>query len=411
MVNSGLNQDNSRIHNRNLILKLIKQHAGITRADLALKANLSKPAITKIVNDFIENRVLKEDKKSPSRNKGLFLSEGNFYIVTLYLGRLAITGAVFDIDGSIVIKEKLPTGIAFYGNDNIALDSRELVESLILKSSVEKNKILAICIAAPGAVSSQSGTVFNRSVATFDTKYELPFNWGKVHLAEFLEECFQIPVFLENNTNLSTLAESWFGKGLEVRNFVLYSIGFGIGAGAIINGELFSGYDGVSTEVGHTTVDINGEICFCGNRGCLETVAGFNRLIESYENYSSKMSNEELIERLSQIFIKAEQGEQKARNVIQLHAEKVAIGAVSLINMFSPEKLIISTNDLNGISIKSMLKHMELYIRKHAYPVISEKVKIEMSELGDDIHLKGAYALILENLYNLITEKLSNGSD
>lgn len=78
------------------------------------------------------------------------------------------------------------------------------------------------------------------------------------------------------------------------------------------------------------------------------------------------------------------------------------MGAVTLINLFSPEKLIISTNDVGGIALSNLVKDIERYVRKHAYPVIAETVSIELSELGEDIHLCGAYALILENLYPLL---------
>ncbi len=409
MARAGLNQDDSRVHNRTIVLKLIKQHPGITRADLAVQTGLSKPAITKIVNVYLDKGIIQDDKEGSSRNKGLSFAEGVFYGIVIYLGRLSITGALYDMCGKVILREELPKGVAFYGNDNLTHDTRNLIEKIIAGSPVGKEKILAIGIAAPGAVSSSKGAIFNRSLSSLDNRGDIPFNWGKIHLVEYLVESIGLPVFLENNSSLCALAESWFGKGLGVQDFVQYSIGIGLGAGAVLKGELFSGNDGTAVEIGHTTVNLEGDLCFCGNRGCLETVAGFANIVREYDGEVNLPDDAGLTDRLIAIFSKARENESRAVEVIRNHSQKIAIGAVTLINMFSPEKLIISTNELDGIPVRIMLRDIENYIRKHAYPVIAETVEIEVSELGEDIHLHGAYALILEKLYALITEKIEGG--
>jgi predicted NBD/HSP70 family sugar kinase len=402
---TGLNQDNSRIHNRSLILKLIKTHPGITRKGLSKSSGLSRAAITKIVNPFLENGVIAEEQNSNIRNKGLYFSQGNFYIIAIYLGRLSITGALYDLGGTVLVRKQLPKGVKFYGNDDLPEHSYHLIEMLIQDSSVDKNKILAIGIAAPGAVSFKRGIVFNRSVPLYSSSQHIPFNWGKIHLVEYLEEKIGVPVFIENNSNLSALAESWFGKGIGVKNFVQYSIGLGIGGGAIFNGQLFRGNDMIACEIGHITIQQDGELCFCGNRGCLEAEAGFKRIAELYYQTPQFDDEDILLEKLALFFKNVEQHEEKATALFRVHTHKLAIGAVTLINLFSPEKLIISTNDVGGISLSGLVKDIEIYVRKHAYPVIAETVSIELSELGEDIHLEGAYALILENLYTLLTNK------
>ena len=408
MVKAGLNQDDSKTHNRALILKYIKQHPGVTRSNLAVLSGLSKPAITKIINDFLSTGILVEDKEGESRNKGLAFKEGLFFAISIYLGRLSITGALYDVAGNVVVREQLPKGITFYGNDNLTYDAKGLIDTLIEKSGVNADKILAVGIAAPGAISNRSGAIFNRSVSFLGGDGNIPFNWGKINLADFLEESTGLPVFLENNSNLSALAESWFGKGLDINNFVQYSVGLGIGAGAIINGEMMTGNDGISMEIGHTTVNFYGKLCFCGNRGCLETEAGFRKLVEEYDKNDTILDNESVILRTAAIFQKAQQNEIYAVNVLREHAYRIASGAVSLINLFSPDKLIVSACDAEGVPLHLIMRDIEFYVRKHVYPVLTDSIKIEYSELGEDIHLHGAYALILENLYPLMESKIES---
>lgn len=404
---AGLNQDDNRFHNRSLVLKHIKQRPGITRTDLADLASLTKPAITKIINDCLAKGLIQENKEGASRNKGLFIVEGRFFSIAVYLGRLSITGAVYDIGGKQIMRDELPNGISFYGNDNLSYDARDLVQAMIEKSGIDPDSILAIGIAAPGAVSSSNGTIYNRSVPDLQDRSDIPFNWGKIHLVEFLKESFGVPVFLANNSNLSALAEYWFGKGFGLKTFVQYSVGIGIGAGVIINGKFFSGNDGIAVEIGHTTVDMQGERCFCGNRGCLDTIASFKKIAETYDGKKLLQNDLQLLERLKGIFLRAGEKEPKAMQILADHAAKLAIGAVTLINIFSPEKLVISFNELDGVPAGILLKDIQEHIRRNAYPIISESVEIEMSELGEDIHLLGANALILEHLYQLILDKIN----
>ncbi len=405
----GLNHDSSRIHNRSLVLKLIKKHPGITRADLAVQVGLTKPAISKIVNVYLEKGIIQEDKEETKRNKGLLFSEGFFYGLVIRIGRISLTGSLIDISGNVIVREDLPNGIAYHANDNINMDVRKLIELIVNKAAVDKDKILAIAIAVPGAVSSSQGIIYNRSMAPGHEKSDIPFSREKIHLAEYLEQHIGLPVYLENNSNLSALAEGWFGKGQSCRNFVEYSIGIGTGAGAIINGQLFTGHDGISFEIGHTTVNMDGDLCFCGNKGCLNLVAKFSNIVKEYDGTADVQDDKELLDRLTNIFHLAQDGEYKAIEVIRNHAHKVAVGAVIIINMFSPDKIIISTNEINGLPVQIMLRDIESYIRRHAYPVIAETVEVEMSELGEDIELDGAYALILEKLYYLITDKIKGG--
>ncbi len=404
MNNSGSNQDSNKIHNRSLILKLIKQHPGVTRTDLAQYSNLSKPAITKIVQEFTESGVIGELEDKKIRNKGLVFAKGRFYTISIYLGRLAVTGALFDLEGSLVTEMHLPQGVRFYGNDELPENALELIHMIIDSSGIQMDSILAVGIAAPGSVEIKKGLVFNRSLSSCDPGTQVPFNWGKIHLVEFLKEKTNLPIFIDNNSNLSALAESWFGKGVGVSNFVQYSVGIGIGGGAIIENRLFRGNDNIVCEIGHVTVDCEGERCFCGNTGCLETVAGFGKIVDAYEGSKHTCNEEELQQKLKKIFMRAEEGDAHALMVLKKHASKLGIGAVTLINMFSPEKLILSINDLEGISLSILIKEVEAYVKAYAYPIISDNVQVELSDFGANIHLYGAYALILENLFILIQE-------
>lgn len=411
MQDAGINQDNSKVHNRSLILKLIKKYPGITRRDLSTSTGLSKAAITKIVGPFLSSGIISEESDNPkSRNKGLLFTENRFYVIVIYLGRLSITGGIYDIGGSIIARQKSPSGISFYGNDDLPDHSLALIESLIKKSNIRIDKFLAIGIAAPGAVSAKKGFVFNRSISFNGLAKPVPFNWGKINLVERIEDKTGLPVFIDNNSNLAALAESWFGKGVGVNNFVQYSIGLGIGGGAIINGQLYRGNDNIACEIGHVPIQIDGKPCFCGNRGCLETEAGFKRIVEQYYADQTVIGEDQVIEKLKLFFRQVDRGEDKATFLMESHSKIVAIGAVILINLFNPEKLIISPNDVDGINLDRMVKEIEKYVRRYAYPVVSEKVCIESSELGDDIHLCGAYTSILENLYTLILAKKKSES-
>lgn len=406
----GSNSKYIKVHNRALVLKYIQQYPMISRKEIAEKAGLTPAAITKIVTLLIDaGLVVEKDQdsfgiSSGRRPIGLLMNKESYRILSVEAGRNSLAVGLFDLSGQILYREGIYEGILEIGFNQLTEVIDKLVKRVMKISNTNLKDLLGIGISAPGPINARKGTIIH-STDDDSSRYDAPYNWGHVHLTEFLSEEFGCPVFADNSGNISALAESWFGAGKGIDNFVQYTVGMGIGAGVIIDGLLYRGEDDVVSEIGHVTVDFNGPVCSCGNIGCLEIYGGFRNIISMYREkigqtpFDLKASgNKALVEELEEIWKKAESNEVEALWVIKKIGETLGIGAVTLANIFSPEFIIVSTNDSGEIDPSLLTKPMESYLQRHAFSVIAEKVKIIPSQLGDNIHLYGGVALVLQDL-------------
>ncbi|MBE3065565.1 MAG: ROK family protein, partial [Spirochaetes bacterium] len=202
---------------------------------------------------------------------------------------------------------------------------------------------------------------------------------------------------------------SWFGAGVGVSNLVVYMIGIGTGAGVIIDGMLYRGEDDVVSEIGHVTIDFKGPQCRCGNIGCLELYSNFHNIIDGYARRTGsaaaaarELGNEEASARINEIFRRAGEGEEAAREVLCAHGQVLSVGAVTLANTFSPEMIIVSANDLGDLDLSILVAEIQDAVRRRAFSVIADKVKVVPSTLGKDVTLYGGIALVLQDFFSNI---------
>lgn len=410
----GRNSKLIKIHNRGLVLRKIIQNPMISRKEIAEQAGLTQAAITKIVN-FLIGKCLVSEQETDNRQRttgrqpiGLTLDTIYYRIVAVEVGRCEITVAILDLSGKIISRNNNICGIPGTDIDNLPEIITSLIRTLMEENCVDKNQILGIGISAPGPINNKDGAILDGpNSPDFNTgkRFEAPYDWRKFPLTEYLERELNVPAFADNNGNISAIAESWFGAGKGIQNFVQYTVGLGIGAGVIIDGLLYRGEDDVVSEIGHITVDMNGPVCTCGNIGCLELYCNFKNILPAYYKkknlplvYPDKISNREVVDELEVIWRKAHSGEYEAISVISELSEILGIGAVSLTNIFSPEFIIVSTNDVGEVNSELLIEPIREFVKKHAFSVIADKVKIISSALGKDIHIIGSGALVLQEL-------------
>jgi predicted NBD/HSP70 family sugar kinase len=412
----GRNSKLIKIHNRALVIRKIIQNPMISRKEIAGQTELTQAAITKIVN-FLIGKCLVAEQETDNKQRttgrqpiGLSLDTIYYRIIAVELGRCEITVAILDLSGKIICRNNSMSSISGTNINSLPEIIITLIRTLMEENCVDNNQVLGVGISAPGPINNKDGVILEGlDSPDFNTgkRYEAPYDWRKFPLTEYLEQEFNVPVFADNSGNISALAESWFGAGKGIQNFVQYSVGLGIGAGVIIDGLLYRGEDDVVSEIGHITVDMNGPVCTCGNIGCLELYCNFKNILSSY--YTKKklpprnpdeISNREIVNELQVIWKKAHSGEDEAVCVISELSDILGIGAVSLTNIFSPEFIIVSTNDVGEVDSELLIEPIREYVKKHAFSVIADKVKIISSALGKDIHIIGSGALVLQELFS-----------
>lgn len=411
----GRNSKLIKIHNRGLVIRKITQNPMISRKEIAEQTGLTQAAITKIVN-FLIGECLVAERESDSKHRttgrqpiGLSLDTIYYRIVAVEVGRCEITVAILDLTGKIICRNNSTCGISGTDIDSLPEIITDLIQTLMEENCVDNNQILGIGISAPGPINNKEGVILDGPDSPdFNTgkRFEAPYDWSNFPLTEYLERELNVPAFADNSGNISAIAESWFGAGKGIQNFVQYTVGLGIGAGVVIDSFLYRGEDDVVSEIGHITVDMNGPVCTCGNIGCLELYCNFKNILPSYYKKKNlplrnpdEISNREIVNELEVIWKKAHSGEDEAISAISELSDILGIGAVSLTNIFSPEFIIISTNDVGEVDSELLIEPIREYVKKHAFSVVADKVKIIPSTLGKDIHIIGSGALVLQELF------------
>jgi len=331
--------------NEKLVLKTIIHEGIISRADIAKQLNLNKTSVSSIVADLIEKDLILETGSGASSGGRkpilVMFNQKAGYSLSFDVGPDYISSLLTYLDGSFVADS--------YTSGESTL-SDELYE--VLKQSIEKYLqqipnstygITGICIGLHGIV--------NENKLVFSPFYSLDCQ----KLKEELEAYFKIPVLLENEANLAALGEQKLKP--NVSNLVSLSVKYGIGAGVILNGELYTGADGHAGEVGHLITAMNGRQCPCGNHGCLEQYASEYNILQAYKEYANLDSINFM--KFKQDYFK---NKPMAQNVMSQFIQYMVIAVNNLITTFNPEIIIINSRITNQIEgIVDQIKNQLLY--------------------------------------------------
>jgi predicted NBD/HSP70 family sugar kinase len=219
-----------------------------------------------------------------------------------------------------------------------------------------------------------------------------------------------LPVYIDNDSSLIALAEFYFGKGLD-RNTMVINIGWGIGLGMILNGELFRGHEGFAGEFSHLPLFLNGKLCWCGKVGCLETETSLLLIIDKARDglASGRLSSTKLLpsddlETAYQNIVSAvHEGNQFAAGLFSKAGYNIGRGIAILIHLLNPGKVILSGRGSSAGQI--WLAPIQQALNEHCIPRLYKSTNIEVSTLGANAELIGAAALVMEHYQSESNEK------
>jgi glucokinase len=260
----------------------------------------------------------------------------------------------------------------------------------VLIDSLDYTEIIGMGIGAPNG---------NYYTGTIDFAPNLKWE-GVVHLVDLFKKHFNFPVYLTNDANAAAIGERIYGAAKGIDDFVMVTLGTGLGSGFVVNGNLVYGHDGFAGELGHTIVEKNGRTCGCGRKGCLETYASASGIVRTAKEILEN-SNSSLLSDLNEITSKsiasaAIEGDQLALDIFDYTAEKLGFSLANTVAISSP-KLIVLFGGLaqsGDLIIKPTKNYMEDYLLN----IYKNKVDIVQSKLkASDAAILGASALVWQN--------------
>lgn len=294
--------------------------------------------------------------------------------------------------GKILSEFALPT-FAFENPSKVVDQLTIGIEQIF--SNFDKKSFIGIGIGFPGKVDSKKGIV--TSAPNFN-------NWKNVKVKKSLNR-FKLPVFIDNDANCAALGELYYGIGKKLNNFIMITVGTGVGGGIIINKKLFRGETGGAGEIGHMTINYSGPECRCGNRGCVEAYSGISyikqRTIHKLNEYQDSKILELVDHNLDLIDPKiineaATQGDELAIKILKETGLYIGIGLANLANALDIQHFIIGGGIANAGKI--LIDAIKESIKQHGIKDIVKNVKVYPAKTKNKAGILGSAALVLMNL-------------
>lgn len=383
------NRDLIRAINRSAILNTIRTHGPISRAEIARFTNLSAATVSGITAELIDDGLVFEKETGNSRGGRrpilLALNPKGGYVVGLKLLERMVVGVLTDLEATVLTKHSHAL------NDHSleqAIETMSLVvETLAREASLEKRQLLGVGLGLAGIIDEQHGRLRHSPI----------LGWRDVPVGNLLQNRVQTSVYVGNDVDTLTLTEKWFGKGQGLDNFLTVTIGRGVGLGIVVNGQLYSGFQGGAGEFGHIVVDPEGPQCACGNRGCLETYVSDPALLRSAKEAAKRGELSEEVQSLDRLVQLAQDGHPAAVAIFAQAGEVLGRGIATLINVLSPQQIIVSGEGVRAGDL--IIGSMCDTIARQVMPGLAEDTQIEVDVWNDDAWARGAASLVLQELF------------
>lgn len=276
----------------------------------------------------------------------------------------------------------------------------EMINEHIRHSGFGKERIIGVGVGMPGFVDGKHGNNYSF--------LDVP---GK-GLAQYITERTEIHTWIENDSRLIALAEFRFGAARNKKTAMVINLGWGIGLGMILNGELFRGHNGFAGEFSHLPLFSNNKLCSCGKSGCLETEASLLEVVKKAEEgiragrltlLDKHLPAKDVDQAAHSIISAAEKGDKFAVELLSEAGYNIGRGVAILMHLLNPETIILSGNGSSAGKIWQA--PIQQALNEHCIPRLAANTGIEISTLGQNAELIGAAALVMENYSRLEKNK------
>lgn len=392
----GDNLTDVKIKNRSLVLQLLKKKGSLSRIELARITGLTQPTITNIVNDLLSSNLLREvgvsDTKTGRKPILLSVNDQAFYIVAINFTRQGFSVALTDLGLNILFRRD--SSYSLLEDTDIALLELQKEFIHVLEYATQSlSLVLGIGVSAPGPVDTESCTLLAHPTFLIHKSLDL---------RQYLRE-YDLPIFMMSNADAACLHETWCGNAKEVQNMVYFMVGESVGAGVLIEGKIYQGKHKKAGEVGHTSINLFGPRCVCGNYGCLELYCSTQKIVEKAREigwFGGEPYFRSFIERGEPLLFRhivegAKEGNRACLELLAQLGRYIGVGVVNLINLYDPELVVIGgeaalARDFINRPIRETFEERLLY-RAYITP------ELLYSQWGEDVTLLGAASLVLDH--------------
>jgi len=392
---------------KNKILKELYFEDSLSCADLCSRIEKSFPITAKLIEELVADNLVIESGYAPSKGGRRPLTyafqKNVMYLVSVAMDQFVTKVVIMDMQNNFVSpieKIVLPLSADYQPLQVLVEKISDLLES----SRINKEKIVGIGIGMPGFVDVKKGINYSH--------LKLPNNKS---ITKFITDKIGLPAFIDNDSSLIALAELRFGAARGEKNTMVINIGWGVGLGLILDGELYRGHQGFAGEFSHIPLFLNKKLCWCGKAGCLETETSMLLILEEAREgliagRLSKISSlpEDDPELGWDAILKAvDEGDQFAIELFSKAGYNIGKGVAVLIHLLNPKKIILSGRGSSAGQIWSA--PIQQSLNEHCIQRLYQSTILEVSTLGTQAALIGAAALVMENYERIPVDENAKG--
>ncbi len=401
---SSIPAHNVKYINKHAALDLIRfTPGGISRTELAGRMNLTRAAVTAIVNDLIESGIIREaESRVGSSGRPPIILEINperGVVAGIDMGATHVTVVLANFSARVLQEQEIPLDITL-GPEPCLKRANELLQSLLEKAGVPSDEVLAIGVGVPGPINAGEGTVIAPPI--------MP-GWDHFPIRDTLEESWNCPVSLNNDAELGALGEWAYGSGRGEQNLVFVKVGSGVGAGLLLDGKIYHGATGAAGEIGHIATNDNGPLCTCGNRGCLEAYTGGKAIAKEAQEAvragrRTQLSGLTPVEAITarDVSHAARCGDLLSQQILARAGSHLGVAIASLVNLFNPNMIVVG----GGVAQIGdlFLEPVREAVQRRSLPAAAHTVRITTALLGRRSASMGAVVQALGIALHMIAE-------
>lgn len=372
-------QTSLREANRARIVSAVQQRGSLTQVELAGVTGLSPATVSNIVKELTGAGVLHTapSTRSGRRAQQVTLARSLGLVAGVHVGSRSLRVALADASLRTLAEQRMPLAPdhrADVGLQRVAGLVAEMVDSV----DAARDELLAVGIGVPAPVDVRTGTISTVGMLR---------GWDGVRVHETLERELGVPVSVDNDANTGALAEARYGAGAGHGSVAYVRASHGVGGGLVLGGRLVHGRSGVAGEIGHVTIDENGPICRCGNRGCLETFVGAPVLLAMLGASHGPLT-------LRDVIVRAQAGDAGCRRVLYDAGTHLGVALANLCNLVDPEVVVVGGELAEAGDV--LLAPLRVALEQRTVPSTAGPVPVVPSALGQGAELRGALALALD---------------
>lgn len=384
---------------RQQVLDTIRTAGSIARIDIAQITSVSPATVTAITAELLNAGLIEEiepdsDREGAKRGRprvSLKIRGASHLIAGIKISDKSATVILIDFEGETVGEHEQPLPAPVMSPDVMASLIRKSLEQACAVAGRQMDEISGLGLGLAGLIDA------NRNFVHWSPSLKQ----RNVEFGRILQSTVKIPLFMDNDANLVAIAEQQFGEGRGKSDFIVITIEQGVGMGIVINDRIYRGERGCGAEFGHTKVQLDGALCRCGQRGCLEAYVGDYALLREANISASEQPESDL----STLYEKARAGDPMAKTIFDRAGRMFAMGLVNVINIFDPELVILSGEQMayDFLYSPDVLDR----VRSSIVQVDEGLPDIRVHKWGDLMWAKGAAAYAIERVSELTIQGLN----